>query len=324
MKISLLNSITIKNRIKTYNLKTKLVKVLPYVGIVLILLFFEIISDGRLLTVANGSVIISQVFSIAIGAAGMIFVISQGNLDFSMGAIVGIVAVVAALVSHYSLFLTLPVSLLLGALIGVINGFTNSVLKIPSFIATIGISFILKGITYILLDSGSIGASFYLGKYDTIFIKTIVLLIIMVIGFIVFEYSKFGKRSRAIGSNIQAAKQCGVNIIKSKILAYVFSGLSCGLVAFFSIVKSFTASTSTGVNFEVDVLIALMLGGLPITGGCNSRFRNVIIGSSIMALVSNGMTLWGIDNFNQQLIRGVIFILAVIVSFDRKNITVIK
>lgn len=306
------------------NKRNKLLEIVPFIGLLFVIIFFQIVSQGKLISVGNRTVLINQIFSTAIGATGVIFVMAQGNLDFSMGAIVGIVAAAAALVSKQNILLTLPVAILLGGSIGAINGFAHTILKVPAFIATVCVSFILKGITNIVLDSGSLGANFKLGVYDTVLIKTVTLIIIMIVGFIIFEFYTFGKHSRAIGAREEVAKQSGVNIIKTKILAFMASGVACGIVAFFSIARSSTASTSTGANFEVDVLIALMLGGLPVTGGWNSRFRNAVIGSMIMAIVANGLTLWGINTFDQQLIRGFVFIVAVAVSFDRKNVVIIK
>lgn len=297
---------------------------LPFAGLVAIIIFFELTSGFRLLTTGNSIVLVNEVFSVAIGATGVLFLMSQGNIDFSMGAVVGIVGALAASISGVNMFLTLPAALFFGLLIGAVNGFIHARFNIPAFISTIGMSFVLKGISTVVLDSGSIGVPFELNRYDSIFIRFTLLFAVLIIGFILFEYTRLGKHSRAIGSQMEAANQSGVDIFKVKIISFMLSGLACGIVGFFSIIRSSTASATTGTGFEVDVLLALMLGGLPITGGWNSRFRNVVVGSFIMAVVTNGLTLWGIDSFTQQLIKGIIFIAAVALSFDRKSITVIK
>lgn len=299
-------------------------QVIPFVGMVLVVVFFEIVSGGKIFSAINAPVLLDEIFSIAIGSAGVLFLMSQGSLDFSLGAIVGFAGAVAAIASKSNLALTLPVALLVGAAVGFLNGWIHAKFHVQSFITTLAMSFILQGLTTVVLGSGSVGVSFKLSVIDVAPVKLAVLLVVFAVVFYLFEYTRFGKECRAIGSQEEAARQSGVDVFKVKVLSFITSGLACGLVGFFSIVHACTASYDTGSGFQVDVLNAVLIGGLSLTGGCSSKFCTVVIGSIIMGVIANGMTLWGIDAMTQQLVKGVIFILAVAISFDRKSATVIQ
>lgn len=306
------------------NIKTRVTQFIPFIGLILIILFFQFVSRGQLLTIRNSMAIINQLFSIALGATGAAFVMAQGNVDLSMGAIVGITAALAARAAGLNILLILPVALLVGALIGVINGFFHAYLNLQSLISTLAMSFVLRGLTVQILGEGSLGVSSDILKIDNIYVKLAVLFIVLSAGFISFEYTTIGKRSKAIGSQIEVAKRSGVNIRGVKVTAFVLTGMASGLVGFFSIVRTCTVSTSTGNFFEFDVLSALLVGGMPFMGGANAKFRSVLIGSLIMAVLSIGMTLWGLDMKNQLLIKGIIFLIAVSLTFDRRNTSVIQ
>lgn len=305
------------------NIKTSISKLLPFIGLIIVVLFFQIATSGKLLSSKNMMNIFNSLFSIGLGAMGVIFLMSQGELDLSIGAIVGIAAALAALSADISMALIFPVAILTGLLVGWINGIIVAKFKISSFIATLGVSFILRGTTSGLLN-GAIGLPLSIRQYDNDILKLSVFFVLLLICYIVFEYTSFGKQSRAIGSLPEAARQSGVNVKKVKILSFMVAGIICGLIAFFNITRTCSASNQTGNGFEFDVLLAVLIGGLPLTGGWDAKFRTVAIGSLAMAVIGSGMSLLGIDGLTQQIIRGILLIFIVVISFDRKNVAVIK
>lgn len=314
-------------RTGTFNLK-KLFKYrssfFPFIGLVFAVILFQVTSGGRLLTQRNSTVLLNEVFNVIIGSSGVIFMMSQGNLDFSMGAIVGTAGAIAASASNFNVALTLPVALIVGFICGSINGLISAGFGVPSFITTLGMSFVLKGTTTMLLNAGSIGIPFQMSNYDTTNIRFTVIVLVVIAAYVIFTFTPFGKQSRAVGSQPTAAKQSGVNVFWIKMWGFIISGVICGLIGFFCIIRGCTASTNTGFGTEINVLNAMMLGGMTISGGWSSKFRCVILGSFLMAVVTDGLTLWNIDLFTQELIQGCIFIISVALSFDRKNVTVIK
>ena len=113
-------------------------------------------------------------------------------------------------------------------------------------------------------------------------------------------------------------------IATMQIAPYFIGIVSCGLLAVFTLVRTCSAATSSGSGTQINTMLALLLGGIPFSGGWSSKFRSVIIGGLIMAVVTNGLFLLNLNTANQQLIKGLIFIVAVALSFDRENTAVIK
>ncbi|MDR0908279.1 MAG: ABC transporter permease [Spirochaetaceae bacterium] len=302
----------------------KLIGFLPFLGLLIVIVFFQIATGGRFLRPGNFPVFINNAFAIIVASCGMSFLMAQGNLDFSMAGNVCVSAVFTAFASRISIPFAIITAICSGSLLGCVNGFAHIVLGLPAFIATLATSFIFMGIANTLLGGGSIPADYAMKTLDNLPLKLSVLIAICIITFLVLEYSPFGKQCKAIGSREEVARQGGVNIKVKKWLPFIVSGLSCGLVAVFSILRTCTASTMTGANTQMNAMLALLLGGLPFSGGWASRFRCVIIGSLLMAVVANGLLVMGIDISAQQVIKGILFVAAVAISFDRKNATVIK
>lgn len=302
----------------------KLKKGLPFIALIFVVIFFQIISDGRLLTSRNLSSLTNEIFMILIGACGLAFLMSQDCIDFSIGGNLAVSCAIAAHAAVINPFLALPVAVIVGALIGWINGMFHAKFRIMSFILTLAMSFILRGLIFPLLDNGSISVPFSMLKWDSVMLRLLVMVVTFIVGYIVFEKSVLGKQCRAIGSNLETARQSGVNIDRIKIIGFMIAGGLAGFVAFFSLIRSATASTSTGAGFEVNALNALLIGGMPITGGYSAKFYSVIIGSLIVAVISSGMTLWGLSIMQQQAVRGLIFLFAISLTLDRRGMAVIK
>lgn len=129
---------------------------------------------------------------------------------------------------------------------------------------------------------------------------------------------------RAIGSGEVSTRYSGVPVERMKVLAYLISGVLCGLCGWLNVVKTGAADSKTGLLFELDILTALVLGGMPLTGGSGAKLQSAIIGGLMLAILSNGMVLVGIKAELQQAVKGVIFLLAVYLSFERESVVLIK
>lgn len=305
------------------NIKAFLSNDFSFIGLIFVVIAFEILTDGKLLSSKNLMNIFNNFFSIGLGAMGVVFLMSLGELDLSVGAIVGLSAALAAFASQISLALIFPVAILTGLLIGFLNGVIIARLKVESFIATLAMSFVVRGITTFLLN-GSVGIPVSMRVFDSDILKIAVFVVILVMFYITFQFRSFGKQCRAVGSSSQAARQSGVNVEKAKIRAFTLSGLICGLVGFFSLVRTCTASSKTGNAFEFDVLLAVLFGGMLLTGGWQVKFRSAVIGSVAMAVIYNGMSLFGVNGLTQQIIQGLLIVAIVSLSFDRRNTLAIK
>lgn len=220
--------------------------------------------------------------------------------------------------------LILPVALLTGTGIGLLSGFATAYLRVESFIGTLAISFIFRGLTTYFLN-GSVGIPISMRVFDEDWVKILTMIIVLVVSGTLFQKCAFGKNCRAVGASREAARQSGVNVEKTRMLSFMLVGLICGLVGFFTLVRACTASSKTGNAFEFDVLLAVLFGGMPLSGGWNVKFRAAIIGSVGNALLKSGMSLWmGIVGLTQQVVQGILLVVVVAISFDRRSAAVIK
>lgn len=291
----------------------------PYLSLILIVLFFVIGTKGKILSARYLVNLFNSAFTVGLGACGVIFVMAQGNIDFSIGGSVCLSCAIAAMAYRINPVLMIPAAILTGVCIGIVNGLVVAKFRVQSFIATLSMSFVLTGLVQALLN-GQLGVSFAINKYDTLWLKLPVLFITLVASFILFEYSRFGKNSRAVGSLPEAARQCGVNVVATKQLAYLLTGFLSGVVAIFLLIRTCTASPTTASGFEFDTMTALMIGGFSMRGGWKSRFRSIIVGTLTVSILSVGMALMAIPVIWQQFIRGAIFIISVAISFERKDL----
>lgn len=296
----------------------------PIIVLVLLTIFFEVVSQGRLLSGKNISALLNSMFFILLGATGVSFLMAQGNLDFSLGGIVGLTAVLSGFTALKSPALSILVGIGVGGLCGCLNGIIHSKFKVSSIITTLSTAYIFRGIQCTLITTGAVSLPASMMGLENTTLKVTMMVIFLVVGGLLYTRTKFGKFCKAIGSREEASYQSGIKITKMKIGCFILSGAIAGLVGFFYLVRAASASANTGAGFEFDVLLALLLGGMPISGGSGARFRSVLIGSMIMTILSNGMILWGLDSVLQQFIRGIIFLVSVSISFDRRNVAVIE
>lgn len=303
--------------------KQLLLTSVPVIVLIVLVIFFEIVSNGRLLSRMNIDALLNSMFSIALGAAGVSFLMAQGNLDFSMGGIVGLAAALSGFAAWIHPVLSVLVGVGVGAACGLLNGVIHAKFKVSSIITTLSTAFIFRGIQGTLITTGAVSLPASMMFLENTELKVALMAVAFIAGGIFYTRTRVGKYCKAIGSREEASFQSGIKVNKYKIGCFVLSGSVAGLVGFFYLVRAASASANTGSGFEFDVLLAMLLGGMPISGGSSARFRSVIIGSLIMTILSNGMILWGLDSVLQQFIRGIIFLVSVSISFDRRNLTTI-
>ena len=147
---------------------------------------------------------------------------------------------------------------------------------------------------------------------------------VVFIGFVFFSFTKFGTYLKAIGAGEKAAMFSGIRTDRVKFLVYVLAGAITGFAAFISAIKVGSVTSSGGNQLETQILIALVLGGMPISGGAMVRFTNFIVGSLLFVVLSSGLTMIGFTTQMMQLIQGIVFLLFVAIFADRKAIHVIK
>ena len=296
--------------------------ILPFIGLIVVFLIFNVLTGGKMIT--QISLILSQVYVVMIASMGVFFIMTMGGLDFSQGSILGLSSIVICALSNVA---PMPIALiggiLTGAAIGAFNGFFYVNRKVKSFIVTICTMFLIRGIIKYITAEGPVdGLS--LVKYNSDALKIGSTIAILVIGFILFRFTRFGMDLKAIGAGEKAAKFSGVRTNRMKFLMYVIAGAITGYAAFINVVKTASATYNSGNQLETQILIALVLGGMPISGGAKARFECVVIGTLLYFVLDNGLNIMGLEIQTRQLIKGVVFLAFVWMFADRKSLSVIK
>ena len=295
---------------------------LPIIGLVAVFVIFNVLTKGGMWSARK--LIMNQIYVVMIAATGVFFIMTMGGLDFSQGSIMGIASIAVCMLSKTNIFLALLGGVAAGACIGAFNGFFYVNRKIKSFIVTICTMFLFRGFIKYMASNAPVAASMAVYDYDTTAVKLGITLLVLGIGFFVFRFTKFGMYLKAIGAGEKAAKFAGIRTDRMKFMIYMLAGAITGLAAFVNIVKNGSATANVGNQLETQILIALVLGGMPISGGAKVRFENIIVGALLYTVLNNGLTMMGLTTQAMQLVQGIVFLIFVAVFADRQSLQVIK
>ncbi len=302
-------------------------KTVSFLGLVVLVILFAILTGGKLLAISNIELIVKQGFTLFIASLAAVFIMSTGNLDFSLGANVGICCAVCTLVAKaVSPAAGVLAAVVLGGLVGTVNGLVITKLKLPSFITCLCMMFILTAVTQTLCAEagGSISMPLSMRRWESLGLYAVLGILYFAVMLVMFRYTKFGKYMKALGVSPEAARQSGVGVNKMMFLGYLLTGLAAGLAGFLTMLRTGGASTTTGQTMTTDVIIAVVFGGMSIAGGATSKISAALLGTLIVTTLNNGMVLAGYGGELQQLVKGTLFLLIIAVSTKRDANTIIK
>ena len=278
-------------------------------------------------TVDNLFEITLQTAVIAIIAAGETFVIISGGIDLSVGSVFACAAVIGGLVytSTQNLYLSLATTILAGAMFGLTNGLLITKVRVPPFIATLGMMGIARG--FALIFSGGIpiygldDRYKFIGQgklFDVIPVPTMIVLVVFAAGFVLMNYSRFGRFIYAIGSNTEAARLSGVNVAAVTIGIYTICGLLSGLASTVEAGRLATVQPAGGNGYELLAIGAVLIGGASTFGGEGSILAT-LIGALLVTTIRNGLNILGVNAFWQYVVNGVVIIGAVAIDQYRRR-----
>lgn len=305
------------------NVKDTLIKYKSLIVFLILCIGIAII-EPRFLSVNNIRNVFTQVSVNAILAIGMTFVILTGGIDLSVGSILAISGAVAAFIvkSNGNVFLSVVAALILGAIVGLVNGIIISKGKIQAFIATLATMTIFRGVTYVFTKGTPISG---LGKtfseigngkvLSGIPIPVIFTLVVFIIAFYILSQTRYGRYLYALGGNEDSARLSGINTTKIKTMVYVISGITAALSGIIVTSRIGSASPNAGTGFELDAIAAVVLGGTSLAGG-EGTVTGTIIGALIIGVLNNGLNLMNVSPFYQLIVKGIVILLAVLM--DRK------
>jgi len=279
-------------------------------------------------TASNLWEITLQTAVIGIIAAGQTLVILSGGIDLSVGSVFACAGIAGGLVFQATgnLWLTLAATLLTGAALGSLNGLFISQLRVPPFIATLGMLGMARGLALILSRGIPIfGLSreyLWIGQgklFDLVPIPTLILIGVFALVYFIARYTRFGRFTYATGSNAEAAKLSGINLGQVLLGTFALSGLLCGVAAVIEAARLATIQPAGGNGYELLAIGAVVIGGTSLFGG-EGNVIATLIGALIETTIRNGLNLLGVNAFWQYVVNGAVIIAAVAVDQWRRRL----
>ena len=302
------------------------------------------------LRVGNMMNILRQTAVIGILALSMTLVLLTGGIDLSVGSIVALSGVIAAYLAApggpalartgftrvegmteiLAMQSTLPFftpvlgAMAVGALVGLINGFFIAKGGVPPFIVTMGMMTVVRGVALIVSKGGQLP---YLtdnfkqigrGSFLNIPYLAIFFIVLIIIVSFILKSTCFGRHVYAIGGNETSANISGIRVVRTKILVYIIAGTLAGISGMLLASRTAVGSPQSGVGYELDAIASCVIGGVSLSGGVGGVF-GAVIGVMFIAVMSNGMDMIGLNLYYQQIIKGIIVILAVLYDVNSRK-----
>lgn len=294
--------------------------VLSISAVLAVLFVFFSLQTDAFLTSNNLVNIARQIAPTVIVAVAMTFVITTGNIDLSVGSIVGLTAAALAIFAESrDPLVALLLALVLGLGIGLINGALTAFGKLQSFIVTLATLTAVRGLALLITDGYStpITSEVLLpignGKLAGLYTPTWIAVVTVALGWYLFNHTRFGRYVVAVGSNAESLRRAGVDVRRIQLAVLTLTGLAAGLAGVITAARLASGSSNSGTLFELEVITAVVLGGTALMGGKGS-----IIGSAIGALtlgvISNGLVLLRVDVYWVPITQGLILIVAILLN----------
>lgn len=300
-------------------------KVIPFIGLILLVIIISILNSA-FLEPSNLFNLLRQVSINGLIAFGMTFVILTGGIDLSVGSTLALSSALVAIlmISGVDGIIAIIIGCIFGAVLGAINGFLITLGKMAPFIATLATMTVFRGVTLVITDGNPItnlngSYAFQLfgrGYFIGIPVPAITMFITFIILYVILHKTIFGRQTYAMGGNEKAAFISGIKVNKLKVCIYGLAGLMSALAGAILTSRLNSAQPTAGMSYELDAIAAVVLGGTSLTGG-KGRIVGTLIGVLIIGVLNNGLNLLGVSSFYQQVVKGVVIIIAVLI--DRKN-----
>ncbi len=295
--------------------------------ILFIMILFLLVISPTFRTMQNTINVLNQISINGIIAMGMTFVIISEGIDISVGSVIALASVVvgATLNNGGGVYMAVVMGVLACGLVGLFNGFFISRYRMFPFVVTIASQLIVRGVAYVISNGRSYtlrnDAFKLIGQgrlFDKIPYSILVFITVTIICYFMLSRMRFGRYLYATGGNEYAAIASGVNVNRIKLVTYTIMGLCVGVAGVLLTSRVNAGQPAMGVGYETDAIAASVIGGVSFTGGVGS-IQGTVIGVLIIGLINNGMNLLGVSSFYQQIVKGFIILLTVIMDMKLKQ-----
>lgn len=296
--------------------------------LIFLIILFGCLQPESFLTMSNFFTVVRQSSIMGIATIGLLFVMIAGGIDLSLGSVISLESVLAAvLLTKFGmgLFPAYALGLLATTLIGLVTGIIIVKTNIFPMIGTLALQIILQGAAYLICggmpvsnlpSSAKVVGQGYVGMIP---LPVILFIVVIIIAGIVLNRTYIGRHFYAIGSNEEAARLSGINTGKLKVATYAIGGFLSGLAGLIMLARISSGQPTAGKNMEMDCLTAAVIGGVSLTGG-EGRISTAVCGVLIIGVLTNGMTILNISEYYQLIIRGCIFLGAVCLDGIQKQL----
>lgn len=273
----------------------------------------------------NLSNVLFQASFVGLAACGMTLLIAGGLLDLSVGGVIAVSSIaVATVLPHTTIGGAIVLALVIGAVLGLVNGLLVTYVKIAPFIATLGTQYLFLGLAFIW-TSGKvvpITSSHFrdatTGKLGWLPVPFLVFVVLAVLTFLLLQRTYFGRTVRAFGSNERAAVLAGMPVNRSKVIVFIVAGVCFALAGVFMAGRLSSAEGNMATGFEMNVIAAVVVGGTALRGGRGTMFGTVV-GSVLFAVLANALNLLGVASYWQYVLTGAVLIAAIAVGARRSS-----
>ena len=304
----------------------KIFRELFLIGVVILLCLMWTMMNRQFLTVNNVTNILRQASYTVISAVGMTMVIIIGEIDLSAGSLVCASGLVGAMVCKNtgSVFLAILAAIAVGAAVGLTNGILCAKGKLPGFIATLASMTILRGLAYIITGGNSVVwtnkafTAIGTGYVGPVPVPVIIMIFAVVFGIFLTAKLRFGRYIYSVGGNAETSRWSGIAVDKVKIIVFTIMGVLTAIAGLIITARLGSGQPSAGTSFEMDCITASVVGGTSMSGG-KGKIMGTVVGVLLLTVLTNGMTLVGINTYWQQVFKGVIIVVSVFADTHSKK-----
>ena len=294
------------------------------IGLVLLCVIMAFLS-GEFLSPANLSNVLRQVSINAIIAVGMTIVILTGGIDLSVGAVMALSMTTAAgaMLGGFPVSLAISLALLMGLFCGAINGVLVAYVRLPAIIVTLAMMEVPRGAALLYTkgypQSGLPESFAFWGRGQVLGVQTPIILMLAVIAaaYVMLDHFPVGRYLYGIGGNEEAVRLSGIRVRRFKFLAYTLSGLTAAISGVVLASRLMSGQPNAGRGFELDAIAAVVLGGTSIAGG-RGHILGTLVGALMLGVLNNGLNLMEVSPYTQQVLKGVIIILAIYAGTSKR------